>query len=530
MTDTDLNLLAAGARAHKVSRRHFMQIAIGAGLSIPAATKLWTTKVEAATPKKGGTFRVAINDFNTTDTLDPAKYNGTFTIQSPHICRTYLTEITPENKVGPDSAESWEATPDAKVWRFKLAKGQEFHNGKPLTATDVVSSLNHHRGDDTKSGGKALLADVESIEADGKDTVVIKLKVGTADLPYMLADYHFAIMPDKGNGEVDAESGIGAGPYKVTAFQPGISADFVRHERYHRQTWFDAIRILGISDVTARINSLISGEADAIAEPDPKLVEMLTGVGMELDVVPSGTQITMDMDCRAAPFSDNNVRQAMKYALDRKEVLDKIAFGYGKIGNDHPVGPNMPYQAQLEQTQYDPDKAKFYLKKAGAEGLKVQLSISDAVYPGAVDMGSIYQQNAAKAGINLEINREPSDAYWVNVWMKKPFAGGNYGQRATPDMFFSTFFRSDAPWNYTHWENDRFQKLLLEAKAELDDKKRGEMYGEMQRLCRDEGGTIVAFFQSFLSARSPKVQHPANLSSEWQLDGGRAYHRWWFES
>lgn len=76
---------------------------------------------------------------------------------------------------------------------------------------------------------------------------------------------------------------------------------------------------LGISDVTARINSLISGEADAIAEPDPKLVEMLTGVGMELDVVPSGTQITMDMDCRAAPFSDNNVRQAMKYALDRKE-------------------------------------------------------------------------------------------------------------------------------------------------------------------------------------------------------------------
>lgn len=140
MTDTDLNLLAAGARAHKVSRRHFMQIAIGAGLSIPAATKLWTTKVEAATPKKGGTFRVAINDFNTTDTLDPAKSNGTFTIQS----RISVGPILPrsrQNKVGPDLAESWEATPDAKVWRFKLAKGQEFHNGKPLTATDVVSSL-----------------------------------------------------------------------------------------------------------------------------------------------------------------------------------------------------------------------------------------------------------------------------------------------------------------------------------------------------------------------------------------------------
>lgn len=530
MTQTDLDQLTASARAKKVSRRQFMQFAIGAGLSATAATKLWTTEVQAATPSKGGTFRVAIGDFNTTDTLDPARASGIFTIQSPHICRTYLTEITPENQVGPDSAESWEATPDAKNWRFKLAKGQEFHNGKPMTATDVVSSLNHHRGEDSKSGGKALLADVDSIETDGADTVVIKLKVGTADLPYMLADYHFAIMPDQGNGKVDADSGIGAGPYKVTAFQPGVSAEFVRHERYHRESWFDAIQLLGINDVTARMNSLIGGIVDTIADPDPKLTDMLTGGGFDLDVVPSGTQITMDMDCRAAPFSDNNVRLAMKYALDRQAVLEKIAFGYGKIGNDHPVGPNMPYQAQLEQTQYDPDKARFHLKKAGLDTLSVQLSLSDAVYAGAVDMGNIYQQSAAQAGINIDVIREPADSYWSNVWLKKAFCGGNYGQRATPDMIFSTFFRSDAPWNFTHWENDRFQKLLIEAKAELDETKRAAMYGEMQSLCREESGTIVAFFQSFLSARSPKVKHQANLSSEWQLDGGRAYHRWWFES
>ena len=529
MTTPDLNSLAARARQKKLSRRNFMQIAIAAGLSVPAATKLWTTEVQAATPKKGGTFRVAFREYNTTDTLDPARANGIFTIQSPHICRTYLTEITSENKVGPDSAESWEASPDAKVWRFKLAKGQEFHNGKALTPADVISSLNHHRGADSTSGGKALLGDVETIEADGADTVVVKLKIGTADLPYMLADYHFAIMPDDGSGKVDAMSGIGAGPYKVTSFQPGVSAEFTRHERYHRDAWFDAIQILGINDNSARINSLIGGSVDTIADPDPKLVEMLKAAGMEIDVTPSGTQVTMDMDCRAAPFKDVNVRLALKHALNRQDVLDKIAFGYGTIGNDHPVGPNMPYQAKIEQTAYDPDKAKFYLKKAGAEGLSVQLSLSDAVYPGAVDMGNIYQQSAEKAGININVINEPSDAYWSNVWLKAPFCGGNYGQRATPDMIFSTFFRSDAPWNFAHWDNDRFQKLLLEAKAELNDEKRTAMYGEMQQLCHDEGGTIVAFFQSFIASRSPKVKHQANVSSEWQLDGGRAYHRWWFE-
>ena len=507
-----------------------MQGVLATGLSATAANALWSTKALAATPKKGGTFRVAIGDFNTTDTLDPGQASGVFTIQSPHIWGTYLTEITPDNKVGPDSAASWEATPDAKTWRFTLAKGQEFHNGKVLTSADVVSSLNHHRASDSKSGGKGLLGDVESIEADGKTVVVVKMKVGTADLPYLMADYHFAIMPDTGNGKADATAGMGAGPYKLTSFQPGVAAEFVRHPRYHRETYFDAIHLLGINDVTARMNALSSDLVDTIADPDPKVVDMLKAAAMELDVVPSGTQIAMDMDCRAAPFRDVNVRRALKYALDRQSILDKIAFGYGTVGNDHPVSPNMPYQAKIEQTQYDPDKAKFFLKKAGADNLKVQLSLGDAVYPGAVDIGNIYQQSAAKAGINLEVVNEPVDGYWAKVWLKKPFVGANYGQRATPDMVFSTFFRDGADWNGTHWQNDRFQTLLLAAKGELDEQKRGEMYAEMQQLCRDEGGTIVAFFESFLSARNPRVKHAEKLSSEWQLDGGRAYQRWWFDA
>ena len=530
MKKAQFSSLVSRGKAGRLSRRQFMQGALALGASVPAATALWNKEVKAATPQKGGTFRVAIRDFNTTDTLDPAQANGIFTIQSPHICRTYLTEITPENKVGPDSAESWEVTPDAKTWRFKLAKGQEFHNGKALTANDVIASLNHHRTPETKSGGKALLNDVEAIEADGKDVVVIKMKIGTADLPFLLADYHFAIMPDDGSGKVDALSGIGAGPYKVTGFAPGVSAEFTRHERYHRQTYFDAVQILGINDSTARMNSLISDAVDVVADPDPKVLDMVKGSGLEIDEVPSGTQITMDMNCTVAPFDNVDVRLAMKYALDRKAVLEKIAFGYGTIGNDHPVGPNMPYQAGLEQREYDPEKAKFHLKKAGAEGLAVQLSLSDAVYPGAVDMGNIYQQSAAAAGIKLDIVNEPTDAYWVNVWLNKPFAGGNYGQRATPDMIFSTFFRDGAPWNFTHWKNERFQQLLLAAKPELNEQKRAEMYGEMQRLCRDECGTIVAFFQSFIAVRNPRVKHQAKVSSEWQLDGGRAFHRWWFES
>ncbi|MGE3874792.1 MAG: ABC transporter substrate-binding protein, partial [Parvibaculaceae bacterium] len=194
-----------------------------------------------------------------------------------------------------------------------------------------------------------------------------------------------------------------------------------------------------------------------------------------------------------------------------------------------PIGPNIPFYAQLEQRTFDPDKARHHWKKAGAEGMTVPISTADVVYNGVVDMCVLYQQSAAKAGINIDIVREPNDGYWSNVWLTKPFVVASYGQRATPDMMFSTFFRTGAPWDTTKWSNQRFQGLLLEAKAELDEKKRIAMYSEMQQLCRDEGGTIVPFFMSLVDARRSNVKHGPHQASDWQMEGGRAYQRWWFE-
>jgi peptide/nickel transport system substrate-binding protein len=337
-------------------------------------------------------------------------------------------------------------------------------------------------------------------------------------------------MPAAGDGKVDWASGIGAGPYKLDKFEPGVSAQMTKFANYHRQTWFDAVNMVGINDANSRVNSLLSGEVDAISDVDLKTVEMLRQTeGIEIDVVPSGQLVSMDMQTNKGPFDNADVRLALKYALDRQEILDKIVFGFGSLGNDHPIGPNIPYAAPIDQRSYDPDKARFHWKKAGAEGLTIPISTSDVAYNGAIDMCLLYQQSAAKAGIKLDVIREPNDGYWSNVWLKKPFAVASYGQRATPDMMFSTFYRDGAPWNTTQWHDDKFQNLLLEAKAELDDKKRAAMYADMQQLCRDDGGTIVPFFFSLVNARTSKVKHGPKQGSDWQMEGGRAYQRWWFE-
>ena len=107
----------------------------------------------------------------------------------------------------------------------------------------------------------------------------------------------------------------------------------------------------------------------------------------------------------------------------------------------------------------------------------------------------LYREYATKAGINIAAVREPTDGYWENVWLKKPFCVYSWAGRPTPDLMFTLTYGAGAVWNDTHFQHARFQQLLTPAQAELDESKRGEMYAEMQRIVRDEGGVIIPLFR-----------------------------------
>lgn len=526
--------LAAEARRGRITRRRFMEGALAAGLLVPAAEGLWSSEVLAQTPKRGGTFRAGIHDGSTNDTLDPALAVSFYTVQINMALRSFLTEIGPNNEIAPDSAESWEASDGAKLWRFKLAKGQEFHNGKPLTAKDVVATLNYHRSEQSKSAAKPLLAEVEEVSADGDDVVVIKLSSGNADMPFIMSDYHLAILPADGEGKVDATSGIGSGPYKLADFQPGVILNATRNDKYHRadQAFFDSIRLVNITDAGARQQALVSGDIDAVSDVDLKTIDLFAqNPDIRIDETPGGTYNGMPMNCRIGPYDNADFRNAMKYLMNRQEIIDKVMLGHATMGNDQPVSPIMPYYSgDVPQRGYDLDKAKFHMKKSGLGNLKISLSAGDAAFAGSVDMGLLIREDAAKVGIDMDVVREPPDGYWSNVWQKKPFVVVANGQRPTPDMIFTIFFKDGAPWNDTNWSDPKFQSLLVAAKSEADQKKRAEMYHDMQSLCSADGGTLIPFFRNKIYARRANVAHGPSISSAWELDGGKAYQRWWFES
>lgn len=528
--DVLINRLAGAARTGAISRRSFMYHAIAAGLTASLATGAWT-RAARAEPKRGGTFRIASHDGSATDSHDPATYLNFSIYLLANTHRSFLTAIQPDSSLGPDIAKEWRASPDARDWTFQLDPRALFHSGRKVTARDVIASLNHHRGDNSTSAAKSLLSGITDIVKNDDYSITIKLDSGMADLPWLLTDVHLAICPANDDGTINWQSGDGSGPYKLVKAEFGLGFELVRHDDWHLEgAYFDAVSIIVVNDPNARQTALVANQVDAVTQIELKTMALLgRDPNLKLHNLSSGMSITMPMQTIVAPFDNADVRNAMKYAVNRKDLVERITFGAASVGNDFHHAPSMPYYPEgIEQREYDPDRARSLLKKAGLEGLKVDFSAADSVTSGALDLAILFAEHAKPAGIEVNVVREPNDGYWSNVWLKKSFCLAQWGARPTPDVMYSTAYKSDAAWNETKWSNARFDELLLKARSELDDKLRAEMYREMAMISRDDGGTILPMFLNLVFASRSNVMQPDKMAVNWALDGARGASRWWF--
>ncbi len=516
----------------KISRRAFLAQASALGLAVTVSPALLAGKAQAATPKKGGRLRIGISGGSTTDSMDPATLVSNMNQNISWQARNCLVEIDHNFNAIPELAVSWDSTPDASVWKFQLRKGVEFHNGKTMTSEDVVFSINHHLGEDSKSAAKGYLKEITNIKADGKYGVVFELSGGSADFPFIMGDYHLNICPAGTEGQ-EWEKAIGTGGYILKDWEPGVRAFSTRNPNYWKsgRAHFDEIETLAISDTNARTNALQTGQIEYMDRVDLKTVHLLKRAkNIKIQAITGTAHYTIPMLVDKSPYNDNNVRMALKLAIDREALVKQIMRGYGEPGNDHPIAPVNKYHAKnLEQRKYDPDKAKFYMTKAGMLDHTFNLHAADAAFAGAVDAAVLIKEQAKKAGIDINVIREPNDGYWSNVWMKKEWCMCYWGGRPVEDMMFSVAYSAGAPWNDTNWNNEHFNKLLVEAKAELDEDKRGKIYGEMQEICRNDGGTVVPAFNQMVEASSSKLAH-GPISGHMALDGMRIGERWWFQS
>ncbi len=513
----------------KLDRRTFMKRAVAMGASVAFSNTLLTQSAMAAEPVKGGLLKLGSSGGESTNSLDPATAASAVPLFNGHQWGDLLVDIADDGSLENRLAEEFGSSADAKTWTFKIRQGVEFHNGKTLTPADVVATLERHSGEDTKSGALGVMRNIDTMKVDG-DTVVVGLKDANADLPFLMSDYHLVIQPN--GGKDDPAAGIGTGPYKMMVNEPGIRHGYEKNANdwHGNRGHADQVEILVINDDTARVAALQSGQVHMIERVPPKIVELVKRIpNVEVKSTPGRGHYVFIMHTNTAPFDNNDLRLALKYAIDRQEMVDKILFGYGSLGNDMPINSAYPYFSDdFEQRSYDPDKAAFHFKKSGHSG-PIVLRTAEGSFPGAVDASQLFQQSCSKAGIQVEVKREPDDGYWSEVWNKQPFCTSFWGGRPTQDQMYSTAYLSSADWNDTRFNNADFDKMLLAARAELDDVKRKQIYADMGTIVHNDGGLICPMFNDWVEGVSNDVGGWTANPNQTMMNG-QALSRCWLKA
>lgn len=515
----------------RITKREFIGRIGALGLTAATASSILAlgSTARAQEPKKGGHLKVGWYSASASDTLNPARMASTtqffYAWQVGNNLVRYSQQITPE----PDLASEWDVTSDLKQWRFKIRKGVEFHNGKALTLDDIIYSLNLHRGESSASSIKPFLQPVADIRKDGDDVIVFEMSAPHADLAMLLGDVHAVIVPD---GFDDWNNFIGTGPFKFKRFEPGIEVLAERNPNYFgRAAHIDSVSTIGIPDLAARVNALLAGDVDYIVRVDPKLVDAIEQApNVAVASAKSSRRITFPMQMDATPFDNADLRLAIMLMADREGMVNNVLKGKGTVGNDIPVGPtDTYYNAKIPQRTQDLDKAKFHLKKAGMEGKSVTLHASDAAGGSiAPDLALHLKESAAKAGLTIDIQREPADGYWSNVWLKRPFAMGHLVVRPTADLTMSLIYHSKAPWNETHMKDAELDRILEQARGILDGPERQALYDQAQQIIHDRGGCLIPVHPDWLDARAEAVKGWVGSSLN-EGDGCRLAENIWLD-
>jgi peptide/nickel transport system substrate-binding protein len=531
MDDFKSKLAAAEKLAAKsaMSRRDFVQLAIATGLTLTAAEGLFTGIAAAATPKKGGTFKIGMEGGSASDSLDPRTYADSVMIAASLACMNCLVEIDNAGNPTGELFESWSAKPGAAEWSFKVRQGIKFSNGKTLDAEDCIYSIQLHRGE-TKSPAKGILEQIKEIKAVSPSEVAFTLTGGNADFPAILADYHLVVVPKDFK---DWQKPIGTGAYTLESFEPGVRLVFKNRGDYWKKGRgnFDTVEIRNMQDATARTAALQSGAVDAVNRLDPRTVKLLQK-NTKLNVVRTkgtGNRFCFVSRVTDAPFDNKELRLALKYGIDRPKIISSVMNGFGVPGNDHTLDALNPfYNASMPQRKYDPDKAAFHFKKAGlAAGTKIELQTSEGAWAQADDCAALYQESLKKAKIDLSIKKVSKDGYWDNVWLKVPFCAVYWGRRPTADLSFSTVFGSASSWNDSNWKRPEFDKLLVEARVELDNAKRKELYGKAQEMIAEDGGMICFAISDYLDGYTKKVMG-VEPHARYDMNDNRIAEKGWF--
>jgi peptide/nickel transport system substrate-binding protein len=475
-----------------LTRAELLRAAAAAGLGL-SATGLLAEHAGAAVaqrPRRGGRLRVGHVGGGKGETFNPAR--GSSFIDASRYFNLYdpLVRVRPDLSPAPGLALRWIPNKNSTLWLIRLRPDVTFHNGKTLTAEDVIYSL--RTMGDKKHVANAAVAGIRLGELRAVDrlTVRVPLKSPNSRLYDNFNVQNSVIIP---SGLRDFSRPIGTGPFAFRSFTPGQRSLCVRNPNYWEEgkPYVDEWEDIAISDNSARLNALLSNRIDMLSQLDPRQARaQLRRKQIQVLNAPSPTIQVFLMAVDIAPFNDKRVRQAFRLIPDRKQLIDTALSGFGTPGNDL-AGRGLPYWLNKPVRRRDPERARSLLRQAGHENLRVTLHTSDIV-PGFTEAATLFAQQAKAAGVTVNVKKEPANAYFDTslLYTKLDFAQSFWTVTALGQWYPQSLL-STAVWNETHWRSKAYDRLINAAVGAPTPARARALWRQIQEVQYREGGYIV---------------------------------------
>lgn len=450
-----------------------------------------------------GRFRAAFTAGGSQETLDPhvapnfvdqARAKALF-----DTLATYADDMSVRKRL----AESWESDASGSRWNIRLRRA-EFHDGKPVTAKDVLYSYRRAADPETGSPSQELLSaiDFDASRAGGKRELTLVLKRPNFDFPTVFAGPGTEIVQD---GTTRFGEPVGSGPFRFGSFTPGGTARFLRWEGH----WAGAphvstLEIVPANDESARVNALLSGQVQYAGDLVGGSVNRLEKEGStRLLTAPRATAQQILLRTGRAPFSDPRLVQAVQLGIDREALVRVALAGHGRAGNDLFGMGLHGYPAGLPPRERDVDRARKLVREADAQGLSVKLETSsvDAAWESAAHL---IEGQLREIGLRISPNTRASTTYFSEI-KEHGVAAFNTTSTLPVSDFLQQRMRSGTARNLTAFDSGRFDALLERARSTRDEKERLHLLARAQRISRDESGMLVWGFSDATDAVSKKV-------------------------
>lgn len=523
----NINLVKRQYAEGKYSRREFLRYSTALGLSATAAYAF----VEQVTGRRqayagtmnpdlprGGTIKISL----LVTKVDKPTWAGTW---PGHIMimqtLDLLTKVSPDNVVGPNLLESWEASDDLLTWTLRTRKDVKWHDGRDFGADDVIWNLRHCLDPETGSSLIGLMKgymmndegtelwDASAIERVDAHTLRLNLRAPQIAVPIHLFHYEFLMQ------DAEAADKFGVGVNGTGAFTL-VEHDVKRKAVFKAQPGFwgegpyvDTLEFIDHGDdPSAQIAALASKQVHGLFEASIVSFEALSAMD-HLQLHQAQTALTPVAGMRAdrPPFDDPRVRLALRYATDQERMQKVVQRGLGLPAEHHQVYPYHPGYAELPFFGRDVARAKQLLAEAGySDGLTLDLQVPQTPWYCFLGAQALEAQ-WAEIGVKTNLVVQPEAQFWEVSWPNADFQMGYWLHRSIETMVLGLGYRSGVPWNTCRWSNLEFDRLLTEAEGILDVDKRRELIREIEIIMQQDGPVVQPIWVPLITFYDKRVKN-----------------------